>query len=155
MILLSEEEVALVDDEDFDELSQFNWFILRKPRYTSYAIRNVWADGKATRLLMHRAILKLGPDRYIDHRDGNGLNNVRSNLRVANHQQNAMNSRLRSDNTSGFKGVCFDRKRQKYVANITIDGKLTYLGLFFDPKEAHVAYCEAAKKYFGEFARTK
>lgn len=154
-LYLSEEEVVLLDDEDFLEVSQFNWHVLRKPHYTSYAVRNIFIDGRWTSFLMHRMILRVNPDQHIDHIDGNGLNNTRANLRIATRGQNMRNTRHHRNNTSGFRGVCFDRQHQKYRASIRTDGRLKYLGLFLTPEEAHMAYCAAAKVFHKEFARLK
>ena len=93
------------------------------------------------------------PPDQIDHKDCNGLNNRWSNLRRANASQNGGNSGIRVNNTSGFKGVSFDKSRRRYIAHIRVYGNLKYLGRFDTPKAAHIAYVEAAKKHFGEFSR--
>ncbi|QQK04793.1 HNH endonuclease [Burkholderia anthina] len=92
------------------------------------------------------------PDHEIDHRDNDGLNNRWANLRAATRKQNSKNRTMPSNNTSGYKGVNFDKKARKWVAQIGSDGKKIYLGRFEDPKEAHAAYCAAADKLHGEFA---
>lgn len=89
----------------------------------------------------------------LDHRDGNALNNRWENLRYATQAQNMQNSRRRSDNQTGFKGVSFNRARGRFQAHISINRKSRYLGLFDTAEEAHAAYCAAAKEHFGEFAR--
>jgi hypothetical protein len=102
---------------------------------------------------MHRLILGV-KDRKIrvDHKDRNGLNNQRNNLRIANVVQNAGNSRKR-DNKTGFKGV--SRRGKRFMAYIGVKGKVSYLGSFDTAELASVAYEAAANKYFGEFARVK
>lgn len=89
----------------------------------------------------------------VDHIDGNGLNNTRVNLRVANSTENARNTRLRKDNTSGFKGVTWHKKNRKWRAVIKVDGGQKHLGMFDTLEAAYAAYCKAALHYFGEFAR--
>lgn len=90
------------------------------------------------------------PKGNIDHIDGNRTNNKLSNLRDVTFEQNAHNATLRKDNTSGFKGVHFHRNHNKWVARVHTKGRSIHLGCFLTPEEAHLAYCEAAAKYFGE-----
>lgn len=93
------------------------------------------------------------PSQTIDHIDGNKLNNCISNLRLATMPQNIANSKRSKRNTSGYKGVSYDRERGLWRANIKAAGHHKQLGRFSTPEEAHVAYMEAARKYYGEFAR--
>lgn len=88
----------------------------------------------------------------IDHIDGNKRNNRLCNLRAANHHQNGRNRGLTKANTSGFKGVTWDRGMKRWKAQITVDWKNKIIGYYDDPKEAHAAYVEAAKVYHGDFA---
>lgn len=91
------------------------------------------------------------PDHWIDHKDGDKLNNRINNLRQATASQNLGNKKRQSNNTSGFKGV--HPKRNKWCAQIKHMGKCQTLGVFVTREEAHQAYCEAAQRIFGEFAR--
>jgi len=91
----------------------------------------------------------------IDHRDGDPLNNCWRNLRVSTHSNNGANRRRMRSNTSGFKGVVFDRKRGNWKAQITKDGRQYYLGHYATAEEAHEAYVAKARELFGKFARTK
>jgi hypothetical protein len=108
-------------------------------------------------MLAHRVIWLMTtgewPDRDIDHEDGDGLNNQLSNLRLATESQNLANSKKRSDNSTGWKGVSFNKGFGRYIAQIGANGKKYYLGHFATAEDAHAAYVEAAKKYHGEFAR--
>jgi len=97
---------------------------------------------------MHRFITGWS---YIDHIDGNGLDNRRQNLRPANESTNGANRAISSNNTSGFKGVV--RSRTKWGAVITPSGRKVWLGTFLTPEDAARAYDAAAAVYFGEFAR--
>lgn len=93
------------------------------------------------------------PASAIDHKDGARDNNRIDNLRPATRSQNAANMARRRDNAAGFKGVYFHKVARRWSAMITIDGHNKYLGLFDTPEAAHAAYCAAAKRAFGEFAR--
>ena len=89
----------------------------------------------------------------VDHIDGNGLNNQRSNLRQCSHQQNLHNQDIRIDTSTGYKGVHFNKESGKYRAQIAVNHKRHFLGSFADPAEAALAYDNAARKHHGEFCR--
>lgn len=93
------------------------------------------------------------PDRYVDHANRNPSDNRIDNLRLATNSQNVANSSLWASNTSGFKGVTWNRKSRKWQAGIKVSGRSLHLGLYDEPTEAHRAYVEAAKVHFGIFAR--
>ena len=99
--------------------------------------------------LMHHGYL---PEQ-IDHIDGNGINNDIENLRAATRSQNLQNTGKKKNNKSGFKGVSWHKKSNKWRAQITSDRKDHYLGLFDTPEAAHEAYKAAATKLHKEFAR--
>jgi hypothetical protein len=93
------------------------------------------------------------PDGFtVDHADRNSLNNQLSNLRLATRSQQGHNQRLRSTNTSGYRGVTWDKQMGKWQARIMVNGKRIHLGFYADPKEAALAYDAAAKIHYGEFA---
>ena len=104
----------------------------------------------------HRIVwfLKTGkqPEKDIDHKDGNKLNNCWTNLREATHNQNEHNKTKYSNNTSGFKGVYRHTKNNSWIARIWVNSKVVHLGSFGTPEEAYKAYCEAAKSLHGDFA---
>jgi hypothetical protein len=93
------------------------------------------------------------PEKQVDHINGVRADNRWSNLRAATGTQNNANSRVYRNNTSGFKGVCWDRAKQKWRAYIQVGGKVKRLGLHVSKEDAASAYGTAAEKYFGEFAR--
>jgi len=106
---------------------------------------------------MHRLIagLEFGDGREVDHINLDSLDNCRSNLRVTDRTGNMRNRRRRRTNRSGFKGVSFFKRDGNWKSRIVVDGKEIWLGYFSTPEAAHAAYCEAAKQYHGEFARTE
>lgn len=148
-IELTQGKVALVDDEDFDYLNQWNWCATsRKNRRRWYACRR---DGSQM-LFMHVVISGI---KGADHKDNDGLNNQRNNLRPANASQNGGNrGKGVGKKTSKFKGVCWDKSKNKWMASIHFNYKGIFLGRFHKEKDAALAYDAAARKYFGEFAKT-
>ena len=141
---------ALVDDEDFEVLSQFTWRLTRK----GYATRHLPRDGGPQKsMLMHRQIMGLNKgDRVeVDHRNGNKLDNRRNNIRVATPSQNMANVSLRSDNTSGCKGVHWYKAGKKWKAYISYNKKQKHLGTF-DTKELAIEFRQlAAELLHGEY----
>jgi hypothetical protein len=93
------------------------------------------------------------PSKHLDHANGNRSDNRIANLREADRWQNCANSRTMKRNTSGFKGVYFNKRTQRWMARISANGKRLFLGLFPTPETAYRAYCEAAIRYHGDFAR--
>lgn len=161
-IQLTKGYVAIVDDEDYHEVAPYNWFAqTRSNNPCVYARRTYWTGSRTTNnrkshsVLMHRQIM--ATDSKVDHRDGDGLNNRRSNLRVATLLQNNANRRKIGTFSSRFKGVSWSKEERKWIAVVrkTQNGvKKTYmLGFFRDETEAAIAYNRKALMLFGEFAR--
>lgn len=146
-IQLSRGYVALVDDDDFDFLSQWKWCFDGR-----YASRVVKAKGKQTLIRMHRVISGASSGEVIDHANGDKLDNRRANLRRATHSQNSMNSKVPKDNKSGVKGVFWNTGLGRWQASICLDGKRLYLGVFKDVEEARLNRRCVARILFGEFA---
>ncbi len=155
-IKLTQGQVALVDDADFDWLNQWKWYATYDPKMNSfYAVqKSITVDGKWGHIIMHRQILGLerGDKKCVDHTDHNTLNNSRSNIRICTHQQNHMNRKPNTNTSSKYKGVCWYKRYKKWVAKIKIKGKTKYIGYFTMEEAAARAYDGTAKKEFGEFA---
>ena len=156
-IQLTQGKVALVDDAEYEELSQFKWYA-NKIRYTYYAGRKVTVDGKSKTILMHRAIMgNKAIGLQVDHRDGNGLNNQRGNLRACTNAENHLNQRLSRANKTGYKGVTEPASQRgrinRYRAQIVANGKHISIGHYPTIELAHAAYCVVAKKLHGDFVR--
>jgi hypothetical protein len=142
-------KTALVDDEDYERLAGFKWYALRaiSSRENWYAAKK--EDGK--NCYMHRFILSASEGQRVDHRDGDGLINTRSNLRFCTHQLNMANSRLPLP-PSGYRGVRWKSDRSKWVAEAQSDGKSITIGGFHCAIEAARARDAYVKKLYGEFA---
>lgn len=147
LIPLTQGQFAQVNDEDFEWLNQWKW-TADKSYSTFYAVRI--EEGK--KVYMHRRIMNTPIGFECDHKDRNGLNNLRVNLRNTTHRQNLTNTSVRKGCSSKFKGVCFNLKRQVFQSYISAEGKHIYLGFSKDEITAARLYDIAAKKYFGEFA---
>lgn len=138
--------LIMVDDEDYDFLNQFSW------QADKYGCVSTHGNKNQKRTLIHRLIIKVPPNLEIDHKDGNRLNNQKSNLRLASSSQNKCNRGPRIDTKSGYKGVSWHKQRKKWTVRIQNGKTYKHLGLFIDIKDAIKAYNNASQKYHGEFA---
>ena len=144
-IKLTQRKYALVDNSDYDWLSQWKWHAVRE-RYTFYAMRR---EG-GSRVLMHRVILGLKKGRtnaklVPDHRNRNGLNNQRYNLRIVTKSVNALNSRLRVDSSSGIKGVGWCKINKKWRSFTRIGRKFIHVGYYYSIRKAHLGKLKKEK----------
>lgn len=130
---------AIIDLEDVEKIKNYKW-----------SLKNGYAFNTEVGLL-HRFLNEYPNDMVIDHINLNKLDNRRSNLRICTYSQNNMNTKIKSSNTSGTKGVWWNAKREKWIAEIMIDNKKYYLGEFINKEEAIKTRKEAEIKYFGEF----
>ena len=151
-IQLTQGKVALVDDDDFEYLNQWKWYS-SNIRGKFYVGRSITVSKyKRKHILIHRFIMNPDKGMVIDHLDGNPLNNQKKNLRICTHEDNMRNCKISIKNTSGYKGVYFDKKNNTYKSAIKFNKETIYLGYYIDPIDAARAYNTAAIKYFGEFA---
>jgi hypothetical protein len=147
-ISLSRGQVALVDDVDYDFVNQWKWYASPSKNGRWYAVR---MPTHCKMEKMHRLIMNCPDGMTVDHINGDGLDNRRSNLRVCTEAENNRNRGKNINNTSGYKGVHVT-PYGKYAAAITAHGKQIRLGNFSTPEDAARAYDKAAKQHHGEFA---
>lgn len=147
---------AIVDQVDAEKIRGYKWHPIRSGTtfYAATSLPPKSPGGSWPSVRMHRMILSVGSDEQVDHKNHDGLDNRRSNLRICNQSQNNGNRRLSSGNTSGYKGVHWDGVRHLWRAYIRVDGRALHLGRFRDPESAAAVYDEAAIRHFGEFALT-
>ncbi|ALC11214.1 HNH endonuclease [Sphingopyxis sp. 113P3] len=141
---------AIIDAEDVHLVEGNCWSVVIGNTGICYAKRTTNADGL---ILMHRMILNAPVGAIVDHKNGNGLDNRKANLRIATLKQNAQNRRKRRGTAGALKGACWDADRNTWVSGIYIEGRKVHLGSFETEQGAHEAYCRAATDAFGEFAR--
>jgi hypothetical protein len=142
--------VALADIDDAERLLQYRWRAIRIRR-TWYAVR---ADSDAL-IYMHRLILNAPDGMIVDHRDGNGLNNSRANLRVVTHRENNINAAKRAGCSSHHRGVDYHRSTRAWRARVWCGGRETLVGFFATEEEAVAARERAAREVYGEYVSVR
>jgi len=144
-IPLTQGKVALVDDDDFEELSKHKWY----PNTRGYA----WANIRGKNTLMHRLLMGDIGKRQVDHINGNKLDNRKSNIRPCTQSENNANTGKNKKNTSGYRGVIYRKDICLWRAYLGLNGERISLGHYETPQAAARAYYAAARVAFGEFAR--
>ncbi|MBE9594389.1 MAG: HNH endonuclease [Proteobacteria bacterium] len=144
-IPLTQNQVTLVDDKNFEFLNQWKWFA-NKNCNTFYAARALSIiNGKRRIIKMHHEIIGYPPKGFeVDHKNGQGLDNQRHNLRFVTKRQNHQNRRNQKS-SSKYPGVSWDKEKRKWEADITINGKFKFLGYFIDEFEAFDVYKQAVE----------
>ena len=150
-ILATDGTKIIVDAEDVKSLSSHKWWVCRPRAGLAYA-HTEFPDG--TRIYMHRLLSMAPPGMVVDHRNDNGLDNRKQNLRLCSNKENCRRRRGNAG-ISGFRGVQFVKSNPKkpWRARIKVDGRFRYLGYYAEKLDAVSAYNSAAINHFGEFAR--
>lgn len=144
---------AIIDDEDFDKVSRYRWYSDVKKRRVYAGRSERGDDGLPRSISMHRFILGHCGNLGVDHIDGNGLNNQKSNLRICTQTENLRAfQRKRHSATSKYRGVSWSSDRKKWLSQIVVNKKTINLGRYEDDMDAAKSYNIAAEKYFGAFA---
>ncbi len=146
-------KVAIVDDQDLEWLSRWKWYCDKD----GYAVRRRSDKGVYRSTFMHRVIMQTPADLQTDHINGDRLDNRRCNLRVCTNMENQQNIRKRNPRggmrPSQYKGVSWDKRKGKWRVVITVNGRPTHMGSFAQEEAAAKAYDDAAKQFFGDFAK--
>jgi len=148
-IELTKGKRAIVDDADYEWLSQWKWLYL-----SGYAARFKRKNGNQEVKLIHREIMKAPKRKQVDHRNMNCLDNRRNNLRICTFSQNMRNRKKQKSGTSIYKGVSLNKKSGSWETSIRFDGKRVHIGSFNNEYYAGLAYDLWAVDIYGEFART-
>lgn len=143
--------VALIDKNDVGLVQAYNWHAHTIKGSNYVRCHGGMQDGRPLKIYLHRLLLNPSGGQVIDHVDGDGLNNQRSNLRTATVGQNSKNRRLNKNNSSGFKGVHWNKQRGKWQAQIKVNYEMVYLGLHETIEDAKEAYKSASLNLHGAF----
>jgi len=147
-IRLTKDKFAIVDPDDYQKLSQHHWQLLEGESKKCYA---ACLENRKI-VYMHRVIMNAPEGKIVDHRNREGLDNTKRNLRLATHSQNCCNRTRTKSGSSKYKGIRYRGKKRKWEASICYNGIYKHLGTFENEEDAARAYDEAAKIYHGEFA---
>jgi HNH endonuclease len=156
-IILTQGQFTIVSDKDFADLVKHKWCTLLGHNGRHRACRSAIVNGKRKTVLMHRIILNAKDGQQVDHRNGDTLDNRRSNLRLCTCQQNCCNRGKQANNTSGYKGVYLSAPNKARCWHAKVGskqpGKIVYGGYFHTAKQAAKKYDQLAKKIHGKFAK--
>lgn len=148
---LTQGKVALVDTADLPLIADHRWFAA-KAREAFYAHSNGWRDGRGFTIRMHRLLMQPPHGMFVDHINGDGLDNRRSNLRLVTSGENSRNQKARAG-TSRFRGVSWNARSSKWTVIVCVDRRNHFIGQYCDEVEAARAYDAAALRLHGAFAR--
>jgi hypothetical protein len=146
-IPLTQGKFATIDDEDFARVGGFKWYALNRSGKF-----HVMVSVSRKNYYIHRMIMDAPPGMVVDHINGDGLDNRKSNLRICHHNENIRNrTSLNANNASGAHGVYWDKSRKRWCAEIKINYKRIYLGRFCLLCDAVEARHDAELDYYGDF----
>lgn len=149
-IQLTQGQVTIVDDDDFESVSKYKWYAQRR-RNTFYAVRHIKSGDKYINLQLHRFLMNPKTGMCVDHRDCNGLNNQRMNLRVCTHAENTRNLRHKRKNAAKYRGI-YMSSSGKYIAKVRFNYKQYNSRSFPTSDEAITAHREMIRSLHGEFS---
>jgi hypothetical protein len=150
-IPLSQGQFALVDDDDYQSLNQFKWYAVWAKNSQFYARRREVDSGKE--ISMQNAVLPPRLGLIVDHRKRTEtLDNRKGNLRYATNSQNQANKRVQSNNKTGYKGICWNKRRSRWRVQVWLGGKAVYEKSFVSLQDAIEAHSREATRIYGEFA---
>lgn len=149
--------VGIIEAVDYDSIKGLTWYCMKNASNGTYVVANTGektARGTFKRVLMHRILLGVNENQIVDHKNGNGLDNRRCNIRIATRSQNMWNKRTtrRGKTSSKYKGVHWFKRDRKWQSQICVNGIKRHLGYFDDEIEAAKAFDAAARELCGEFA---
>ncbi len=152
ILLKIQDNLIYIDVEDYNKVKNYHW-LLKKSKTVIYVVAHL--KDSTSMIRMHHVILnKPNYGMVIDHKNRNGLDNRKNNLRITTQSGNSANSKLKNTSSSGYKGVSYQKDcDKKWVAKITLDYKSIHIGCFNTKEEAAKAYDKKAIELFGEFAR--
>ncbi len=142
-LVLRDGEKSRLSAKDFARFKNHRW-LKNADGYVAHYLR---IGKKATCVLLHRLVVKATKGQQVDHLNGDKLDNRRCNLRITSRTVNQLNSKLPSTNTSGYRGVTWNKRCKKWQSQFNRNGVFEYLGVFDDIKEAHEAYERAVRRY--------
>lgn len=140
---------VVLDDEDYEAVKAANWKV-RAGNGHQYVVKSQRIDGKRVLRILHRELMKAPRDKWVDHKNGNTLDNRKENLRLCTPAENNRNRRQEAGAVSRFKGVS-RHSATRWKAQIQVNGRHMYLGVFASEEKAAEVYNEAAARFFGEF----
>jgi len=145
---------TLVNENDWSNIKQHKWYLLPTPtKGKYYAATKIKIQEKITTITMHRLIMNTPKNKVTDHINGNTLDNRKENLRICTSAENQYNRGPQKNNTSGYKGVSWNKQDKKWRAAVKHFGKQIYLGSYNNKEEAAKAYDAKIKELHGKFAR--
>jgi hypothetical protein len=152
IIKLTKNQEMIIDDDDFEKISKYKWHASEiRNSNKFYAMTQIFRNGKRTRDVAHRIILGF-PNGFIDHINGNPLDNRKRNLRICTNSENLCNRPAQKSNKIGYKNIWYDKERSRFCVDISFNRKKVFRGRFAFLDEAILARNVNLIKYHGEFA---
>lgn len=149
-IPLTQNQVSLVDDEDFDKLNKFKWYADKQ--LSGFYARRMSYQNVRKCIHMSHVIINCPKGKQVDHINHDTLDNRKDNLRVCSNRENSINRRMLSNNKTGYRGVVWHKRDKKFASQIKNKGKHYHLGSYDCKHEAALVYNRKAKELHGKYA---